>query len=1120
VLNDTLPATSLPFIPGDLSEYHAALHEAIGQREVNVMPTYERMRQSPANKRLTDADVFVKAYRSVAKKLKGGLGELEVLDDAAVRRLFEQHRAGTLSEMAGGLDTLAESYLGQRASGVPAEDVGALIDAYGRKGQIESFLKSARSNRWGDHMPDLLRAVIHDPEVARLLDDPVVDLALRAQRLDSAAEGLAALDVEAQTRPVELPDPGRLDAELTHANIDDPIDVFSAIERASDPETAAALYDRWQAAGEPVLDDALIAMTEGRAPEWANGQAPVEGVAAAEGAGAAPNGLEALRGAEEARSEIEGVLASQGGQGVSEALGREAGLLKAGAARSEEAAAKREGAVERAQAELTEAGAKKGVKGGKKLARYEKALRELGVAQKAVDEMPEWMPRAIEQLYRGITEVPLDERALTVKQARKAGLDSGVLNAPAHARPALIVAKDFTKAITTWRAELVEKGVPADLLAPFDEALRLAIDDIRDIYGGKVQMPDGTLVDAPARFETDYVPGGQPLRRAEEAIGRTSRARPEARPVVASLAPEERLKATAQLPRSVDEMRVVLRERIMKHTRNQAARMVASLYGRRAEGVLGDIEGLDDAQVAQAMAAEGYVPWNPEAVIQGRRNARELGGPGTLWLPEHIERAVNNYYGQAGGLEKFMRTFYDKPITFWKAAVLALRPAWHVNNILSNALMAMVGSGMGPLEYARRMRQSYALLRVGDQALDVALPEGVVRTGPMSARRLARATSPERLARLRRTVGTIEPDTIEALGGIDNIGAPGRIVEGGAGAAMTQPGELATVLDNPGRLRRFVDKSYELNGAIDDMNRLAVFLEARGKLTKADLNNLVARNPELASLSPGQLRSEGAIRLSLRVAGDFLRMTPIERRVFRRIFPFYVWMRHITGLTGHLVAYHPLRVAWGLHLAQMMGQPSEFGLASALPLGPNSVLQLPNAVPFGDASAPTPDEVGFNLSPIAKLGAGALFGIDLNRMTQFQRPPGQPGGYGGDPGMTPLIGTGGVRLGELANLFGAQFPQTRVVRGITDSINSHLPSQLKGEDTGDRPVRRYPLGQVRRSSKTAGRKPYKSGDPMLGPLARYLGLPFERQPAEPYEKSDVAQMLAEMKRRRRTAGRR
>ncbi len=326
-------------------------------------------------------------------------------------------------------------------------------------------------------------------------------------------------------------------------------------------------------------------------------------------------------------------------------------------------------------------------------------------------------------------------------------------------------------------------------------------------------------------------------------------------------------------------------------------------------------------------------------------------------------------------------------------------------------------------------------------------------------------------------------------------------------------GTVEQIVKQPGRLKKFIDASYTVNGAVDDANRLAVFLDQHSKLKDADLYNLVAKYPEMATLSPGQLRSEAAVRMSLRIAGDFTRMSPVERQVFRRIFPFYVWMRHITGLTAHLVAYNPLRVAWGLHVAQMFGTPEEYGLASAVPLGLDKVLQAPTVVPFGDSvqtipTATRPDnlvrELGFSSSPLIKVGAGALAGLDVNRWAQFQRPPGEPGGYGGSPATTPLIG----RWGELANLVGNQLPQTRAVRGITDTL------------TEGKPVQRYPLGQVRRTSKTAGRKAQPSGEPTLGPLARYLGLPYFRSPAPPFETKDVAAQLAELRRRRKTSGRR
>ena len=305
-------------------------------------------------------------------------------------------------------------------------------------------------------------------------------------------------------------------------------------------------------------------------------------------------------------------------------------------------------------------------------------------------------------------------------------------------------------------------------------------------------------------------------------------------------------------------------------------------------------------------------------------------------------------------------------------------------------------------------------------------------------------------------------------------------------------------------MKRLVNGSYAANGAVDDMNRVAVFLHEHARLSNKELLDMAANVPELAGLSGPTLRREGAIRMSLKVAGDFQKMTATEQGVFRRIFPFYVWLRHITKLSVRLPLYHPVRTAWLMHLTEMYGQPGKYALSNAVQTGPNSLIQLPTFSPFGDTEgAVDPKQLGFSLSPAIKVGLGAALGTDVNRWGQFGRPPGQPGGYGGDPSAHPLIDTGlgesgtpGIRLSELGNMIGQQCPQTRAVRPLTDTLT-------EGE-----PVMRYPLGQIRRTPKGQGREPIPSGSGPVGGILRYLGLPEPRKP-NVYEKQDLAQRKKE-----------
>lgn len=774
-----------------------------------------------------------------------------------------------------------------------------------------------------------------------------------------------------------------------------------------------------------------------------------------------------------ARKELESIVGEAGGQALRPDLAREAKLLLGIADRGEAKAATGAEAADKLISDVARPAAKKGVKEGQRVADYMRTLRRIGIEQKKIDTLGEWEGKQLERLYRDVENFPAPYR-YTVRMAR-----------------------DFTREIANWKDELAAQtetgALDPETAAAFDEVIKLGINDVRDFFHN-VAGPGGEIVREP-RFERPrFVPGGRPFdepgRGPAVAVTDTSGKMRKRR------AQEEYRNRGGPIHRSTAEARELFARRIETRARNDAARLVQQLYGRRAEAVLGDIADMTPRQVSDLMAEQGYVAWDPEQLI-GKRNlddrapSPEAEIQGTTFLPKPIYEAVQNYYAPAGGFERFMRRYYDRPLTYWRAAVLALRPAWHVNNIMGNALMAMTGAGIDPITYVKRIRQAKALLELPDAQLDVTVPNSVARRGLFAERRAARATDPARLARIEKRIGTIEEGTRRALIGDQGVEIPSQVAQREEGASLAQPGDVATLGTeadtSPNMLRRLVNRSYRLNGAVDDINRLAVFLESRAKLTPADVLNLQAKNPELTGLGVEQLRTEGAVRMSLRVAGDFLRMTPLERQVFRRIIPFYAWVRHITGLATKLALTNPARVVWMLHLAEMYGDPSDFGLQNTIPLGGGMLLQLNALNPYSDTIEVTnPSDFGFNLTPVAKVGAGALFGLDLNRFSQYQRPPGEPGGYGGSLSATPLIGPEGVRFGELANLLGSQFPQVRAARGFTDQL------------TAGEPIMRYPLGQPR----TLNDRDVASGEPIFGPLARYLGAPYPRE-ANIYEKSDL-----------------
>jgi len=169
---------------------------------------------------------------------------------------------------------------------------------------------------------------------------------------------------------------------------------------------------------------------------------------------------------------------------------------------------------------------------------------------------------------------------------------------------------------------------------------------------------------------------------------------------------------------------------------------------------------------------------------------------------------------------------------------------------------------------------------------------------------------------------------------------------------------------------------------MDEMSRSITFLDQVGK-----------------GVDPAEAVSE-----SLRTIGDFNRLTPRERSLVRRVFPFYTWLKHVTQLTARLPFEHPGRIA-GIHaIGQLYGpEPGteefeQFGnfpffgnLTGGVPgLAEGEVLRTQFLNPFGSTFDPLSGIQGSagpldaarrvalgGSSPFIRAGAG-LFGTTVS----------------------------------------------------------------------------------------------------------------------------------------------
>lgn len=697
---------------------------------------------------------------------------------------------------------------------------------------------------------------------------------------------------------------------------------------------------------------------------------------------------------------------------------------------------------------------------------------------------------------------------LSVRQAEaiEAAADAWE-NAPARFRPVLAIAESVAGVLNRAADAAEAAGISAadaeflraeaaSAVVTLSEAVRREIDP-RYIPGGEPAQGFGT---AKTRYQAGQnvspAKGGQVLP-SESRLRRSRQSRGEA------------------FTTSVGDFAAVLLGELQKAADNEAVFRVEKMLGRSIfdllssdyahlmphDPALGRALTFDELrsgdytpqrerlarQLTAALHEDGVYVWNPAATA--RRGVRYVegvdralrGGPDllneTYALPQHIIDELHKHTFEGGRAEMAARRYYDPVLRVWKHATLALRPGWHIGNMIGNAVMAMSGAGIKPRDYARYMGQARKIFAGGTTAGDLAamgVPAATIEAllGEGAARRVPGAVAAP-AALLKR--GAIDIDLRRQETGRNKILEQRR---SGAPHFRGEDGGLHPI-----------QWSYEVNGFVDDLSRTAVWLAAMDEgLPLERIAEVRASAPEFfADLSDAQVVNMEAIRLSIKTQGDFIRMRPTERTVLRRIWPFYPWLRHITKLTASLAVDHPMRLIWMMRLGAMVNDEdtkfsygavnTPFGL---LDVGSNwNPYQTPLDLVVDRDGAVSAAGLTRSMSPILKAGAFAA-NVDLSRGLSYVTRPGDPFSR------KPVLNTSPSEWWYFAT---QQVAQARLARQV-------VPQLLFGSE----PVVRYGQGSsIRRFGATIPTdRPHgwwspnvmSSGRPAaLGALVDYFGLP-------------------------------
>ena len=322
---------------------------------------------------------------------------------------------------------------------------------------------------------------------------------------------------------------------------------------------------------------------------------------------------------------------------------------------------------------------------------------------------------------------------------------------------------------------------------------------------------------------------------------------------------------------------------------------------------------------------DGYVPFNPDSFLKFYRGAidlneatlrkiEELGNIDTA-LKEAIQESIRNmpddvveYLGvtknnniyqipkevadtlMSGKNKKgWFESLIDMGTAGFKRKVLGTSPKWFINNRIGNGIMAGL-KGVLPQDYIRALNKN----------LDKYLPDDLKGKSLYEAEKtiIGRTGGGDRGAfgNTMRFLGGEFLDTSELKG------------------ASKLKTELVNTLALPGKaINAVTDAMFAFNQKFEDLERKAVYLKSVDKVGKEMIKNagqnIVKQEELLKYVQDNPAVLEQVMKNVDNTLGDYINMTPVERRVLRKFVPFYSWYRTITRYTLSLPESNPIRTS-------------------------------------------------------------------------------------------------------------------------------------------------------------------------------------------------------------------
>lgn len=342
----------------------------------------------------------------------------------------------------------------------------------------------------------------------------------------------------------------------------------------------------------------------------------------------------------------------------------------------------------------------------------------------------------------------------------------------------------------------------------------------------------------------------------------------------------------------------------------------------------------EPGEIGIFLDALGYEVWDAKAMT-GLRAPKNYAFPEDVYMPKWVRGQVEaQFAGDYPFFSNGIGMAYDKAQGAWKTSVLALAPRWHVNNMFGGAFLSWA-MGDVPLAHMPKLwMDSIRTYRNGGliTAKTAKNLEGWLRKATegkigveslpdlLGYHPLSRASSPvvAELAPVGKSGIDIATHEIP-VGFKESIKHPVRASK-----------KFNALVDNIVRssvylehVIKSVDDIPQVKGLRSQIDKLRAELQATHRTQRKPIaEKLDAAERQLAEVTEPII--DKAVEYGNHTLGHFKKLGRNERYLLRRMFPFYVWLRHMGHTAFRMLKPENLnRTLMLAYIAEIYGKPDE-----------------------------------------------------------------------------------------------------------------------------------------------------------------------------------------------------